>query len=134
MKSKSLLIGAALIASLSLTACSAAETKPTTAAPAATEQKVDIKSGAEKMRHELADLKGALEAGNAAKAKEYANEAHEAWEVFEDAVKAKDKAVYEKIEEPLSAITAGVKAATLDKKILGEQVAKLDALLADLVK
>ncbi len=136
---KSLLVVTLALAALSLTACGgAADTKAPAAASAAPASNAsapaDSKAGATAMRKELAELKGALEAKDAAKAQMYAEETDEAWESFEDGVKAKDKALYEKIEDPLHAITAGVKVSPLDTKVLLEQVAKLDALLAELAK
>lgn len=94
----------------------------------------DIKGGAQKMRTVLADVQKAVEAGDETKAKSGGVELEEAWLKFEDAVKAKDKDAYEKVEKPLGAIQAGVKISPLDKKALGEQIKQLDGLLGDLVK
>ncbi|HEY3368398.1 MAG TPA: hypothetical protein VGK74_25370 [Symbiobacteriaceae bacterium] len=103
-------------------------------APAANNDAAAIKAGVAKMRQQMAPLKEALNAGDAAKAQKYADDTDGAWDTFEDAVKAKDKDLYEKIEDPLHALTAGAKAATLDKKLMLDQVAKLDALLGELTK
>jgi iron uptake system EfeUOB component EfeO/EfeM len=131
-KSKRYLIGAALIAALSLTACSATKAP---AAPAAEQKAVSIADGVQKMLRELDELKDDIEKGDAAKAKEHANEVHEAWESFEDGVKAKDKAMYEQIEEPLGALVSGTKdGKSLDKKVLSEQANKLESLLKQLAK
>lgn len=121
MKIRSLMLALVAVLALALTACSAASG-------------TEIKSGAQKMQAILTDVKSAVEAKDAAKATTEAEEMHEAWEKFEDAVKAKDKDLYEKIEEPLGAIRAGVKVSPLDQKVLTEQIAKLDGLLAGLVK
>lgn len=119
------LIGIALliVAAVALTGCGG---RPSTNDP--------IKSGAQAMRSQLAELQKALEAGDQAKAKTGAEKLEEAWAKFEDGVKAKDKALYGQIEDPLHAIEAGVKVSPLDAKTLGEQVKVLDGLLAGLVK
>ncbi len=146
MKSRALVTVAAVLAALTLTACSGSGSNSGTKATAATGQNQvaapaengsgssAIKPGAEKMRQKVAELKAAVESGDAAKAKELAAETDEAWEQFEDAVKEKDKALYGQVEEPLHAIVAGVKVSPLDKTVLGEQIAKLDALLVQLAK
>lgn len=119
MKSKVIMILVVALAALSLVACSSGS-------------KGAIADGAKQMRTELAELKKAVDAGDAANIKKYAEETDEAWEKFEDAVKEKDKDAYAKIEDPLHAITAAAKEATPNQKLLQEQIAKLDALLAEL--
>lgn len=136
---KHLLIAGALVSLLALAGCTSskpAADKATEGAPAAaTAAKADtIKPGAQKMRSTIADLQKAVTAGDATKAKALTEALESAWEAFEDDVKAKDKALYGKIEDPLHAIQAGVKASSLDQKLLGDQIKELDGLLAELTK
>lgn len=110
-----------LVAAVVLAGCSSKPSDP-------------IKAGASAMRSQLAELRKALESGDAAKAQAGAKELEETWEKFEDGVKDKDKTLYGQIEDPLHAIEAGVKVRPLDAKTLGEQVRKLDDLLVGLTK
>jgi iron uptake system EfeUOB component EfeO/EfeM len=137
LKSKTALVAAAMLTALSLTACSSTQPTPKPAAPAAeqkSEPKVSIADGTKSMLKELGDLKADIAKGDAAQAKSHFDEAHEAWETFEDDVKAKDKDLYGKIEEQLDVLKAGTKAATLDQKVLSDAVAKLEPLLTPLTK
>ena len=94
----------------------------------------DIKGGATKMKVTLAEVKKAVEAGDQATAKAKADALEEDWGKFEDAVKAKDKAMYADIEDPLAVIGAGTKKAQMDQKAILDGIAKLDGLLDSLVK
>lgn len=135
MNLKTLFLVAFIVSALILGGCASApkapETKVTEPKSAAN---IDIKSGAQKMRHEVEEFKDALKATDAVKAKHAAEEIEEIWEKFEDDVRAKDKALYGKIEEPIYAIKAGVKASPLNVQVLTDQANKLDSLLANLVK
>lgn len=142
MKSRIVLLTAMMMtAAISLAACGgtpAQKTTPEATKPAAVSApKADaqpVKDGATKMRQTLAELKGLVSAGDAAKAQAAAKETDETWEKFEDQVKEQDKALYEKIEDPLHAILAGVKVTPLDKAVLTGQIDQLDGLLAGLAK
>ncbi len=131
------IVVAALGITLVLTGCGA-KPNPAPATPPTTQQPAPdtgaIKTGAAQMRTLLAEMNQALAAQDAAKAKGVATELEQSWEKFEDAVKAQDKARYEQVEQPLGAIQGGVKVSPLDTKTLGDQVQKLDAVLADLAK
>jgi outer membrane murein-binding lipoprotein Lpp len=120
-KSTSILLAAMLILALALTGCSTGS------------KKSSVADGAKQMLTEVAALKDAITKNDAAKAKEAAGEIEEAWEAFEDAVKDKDKALYEQIEDPLGVIQAGTKdGKSLDAKLLTEQATKLEGLLGKL--
>lgn len=56
------------------------------------------------------------------------------WKKFEDNVKAKSPALYEKIEEPLHTINAAVKVKPLDTKTLNTAIDNLDKQLEQLQK
>jgi iron uptake system EfeUOB component EfeO/EfeM len=136
MKKTPLAVSAlAVLTALSLTACGGAktttETKPTAAAakPAEEAKKGTIKETLPLMKKEVVELRKALKENDAAKTKTAANEVHELWEKFEDEVKAKDATLYNQIEAPLGAITAGAKAEKLDATALKKAVGELDTLL-----
>lgn len=132
-KFQSLLLAVAVATSFVLTACGTSPSSQSTPASAQPYTEA-VKSGAKKMRTELVELSKALEDEDAVKAKQYGEELHEIWEKFEDEARAANKSLYEKIEEPLGVIRAGVKVSPLDKAVLGEQIKKLDGLLGELVK
>lgn len=113
------LLAILLLVALALTGCSSGS---------------KIKSGATQMRTVLANVKKAIDANDAAKAKTEADNLEQAWAKFEDLVKEKDKSLYQDIEEPLHAIEAGVKASPLDQKLLSTQAEALDGLLVPLTK
>jgi iron uptake system EfeUOB component EfeO/EfeM len=100
--------------------------------PAAGAQR--IKAGATDMAKEITALKDALAKNDAAKVKAQAEKVHDVWWVFEHDVKAKDKDVYAKVEEPLGAIRAGAKQSPLDSKTLTDLTGKLEALVTPLTK
>jgi iron uptake system EfeUOB component EfeO/EfeM len=114
------LLATVILAAVSLTACSSASN--------------EIKTGATNMRTVLADVKKAVDANDAEKVKTQAVALEDAWAKFEDAVKAKDKAIYDQIEEPLQAVEGGAKVSPLDQKVLTTQIQALDGLLAPLTK
>lgn len=89
----------------------------------------DIPAGVDWMKHEVDGTKKAADAKDSAKALKEAEEADAAWETFEDAVKAKDKDLYGKIEEQLHALLGAVKAPTLDANAIGDVAVKLNGLL-----
>jgi iron uptake system EfeUOB component EfeO/EfeM len=146
MKAKTLLIGATLVAALALSACSAggggggqkgqdSQQKASAGGGGGggggtDKAKTDpISKGVADMRTQMADLRSAIDAGDTAKAQKAAKQLDDAWDKFEDKVKAKDKDLYDRIEDPLHAVIAGVKGTPLDKKSLTEQLDKLDGLL-----
>jgi len=127
LKFRAVQLAGLLLLSLILVACgSAAGGNP---APA-----VSIQAGAQAMRQALAGVQKAVEAADVNQAKAGGDALEAAWAKFEDAVKAKDKALYGQIEEPLGAIEAGVKATPMDLTTLAGQIRKLDGLLAPLAK
>ncbi|NGQ95133.1 hypothetical protein G3578_08130 [Brevibacillus sp. SYP-B805] len=127
----------ALVTALGLAGCSSAstheghETSSNQEAPKQ-EAAADIKSGVAKMLEETAELKKQLEAGDQAKVKEAGQEVHEAWESFEDNVKAKYPDLYNKVEEALDPLVAGTEAQQLDKEAVGKLNDQLTAALNEL--
>lgn len=97
-------------------------------------KKVDVQTGAAAMRHQLAQLKTAAEAGDTAKIQEHAEAADRSWTQFEQEIKEKDEEQYRKIEDALHALLAEVKASPPDKQKLNEAITKLDAELEKLTK
>ena len=88
-----------------------------------------ISDGSKNMKSTLAELKKNVDAADAAKVKKGAGELEESWEKFEDEVKKKDAALYEKVEGPLHAIEAGAKADKLDAAALNKSITELNAAL-----
>lgn len=125
----------AALTALSLTACSGAAPSSSgtktnqPAAAAETKKGTSIKEGLPGMKKEIVDLRKALSANDAAKAKAAVDEVHEAWEKFEDEVKAKDQTLYANIETQLGALKAGAKAEKFDAAPLKKAVGELDTLL-----
>lgn len=136
MKSKHVLIAFAILSAFALTACGGAA--KTAAQPAATataaSAQPSLATGVSAMRQVLAETQKAITAGDAAKAQLEAKEIDEAWEKFEDDVKAKNKDLYGKIEEQLQLIQAATKATPMDSKAATDAGTKLGALLDDLLK
>jgi hypothetical protein len=122
--SKRLLAIVAIISLFALIGCSS--TSPSTTDT--------IKPGAANMLKALGDLKVALTANDAAKAKTATDGVEEAWSKFEDAVKAKDQAIYAQVEEPLGNLQAGTKESKLDTGLLKEQLTKLELVVTQLTK
>jgi iron uptake system EfeUOB component EfeO/EfeM len=148
MNAKTLLISATLAAALALTACSAGgggggggqggggqkgqeSTQKSGGGGGGTDKaKSDpISKGVADMRTQMGDLRSAIDSNDSAKAQKAAKQLDEAWDKIEDKVKAKDRNLYDRIEDPLHAVIAGVKGTPLDKKSLTEQLDKLDGLL-----
>jgi hypothetical protein len=131
--SKRLLATAAIISLFALTGCSSSSTgtPPNTSS---TQQGDTIKPGAANMLKALGDLKVALTANDAAKAKTATEGVEAAWAKFEEAVKAKDQAIYAQVEEPLGNLQAGTKESKLDTTLLKEQLTKLESVLTQLTK
>jgi iron uptake system EfeUOB component EfeO/EfeM len=93
-----------------------------------------IADGSKKMQNTLTELKKSVDSGDAAKVKQGASALEESWEKFEDGVKDKDKALYEKVEDPLHAIEAGAKADKLDAAALNKSITELGAALDEVAK
>jgi iron uptake system EfeUOB component EfeO/EfeM len=93
-----------------------------------------IADGSKKMKDTLTELKKNVDSGDAEKVKQGASELEESWEKFEDGVKDKDKALYEKVEDPLHAIEAGAKAAKLDAAALNKSITELGSALDQVEK
>lgn len=88
-----------------------------------------LKDGVAAMKHDLDGAQKAIDAGDAAKAQQAVTAADEAWEQFEDQVKAKNKDLYAKAEDQLHAIAAAVKATPLDAKVAAAAITKLNTYL-----
>jgi hypothetical protein len=128
--SKRLLATAAILSLFALTGCSSGST----GTPASTQPVDTIKPGAANMLKALAELKVALTANDGAKAKTATEGVEAAWATFEEAVKAKDQAIYVQVEEPLGNLQAGTKESKLDTTLLKEQLTKLESVLTQLTK
>jgi hypothetical protein len=93
-----------------------------------------VADGAKGMQNVLIDVKAAVDAGDAAKAKLEADRLEEIWKKFEDDVKVKSKQDYDKVETPLHIIQAGVGIEPLDKGTLKTAFADLDKVLSEVEK
>lgn len=133
--SKVMLSLLAALTALSLTACSGTGSTtgtPSTTQPAAATQAKkgpSIKESLPAMKTAVVDLRKALSANDAAKAKTHATAVDDAWAKFEDEVKAKDQALYANIETQLGAVKAGAKADKFDPAPIKKAVGELDTLL-----
>ncbi|EIT85262.1 hypothetical protein A374_10980 [Fictibacillus macauensis ZFHKF-1] len=130
IQTKKFIVPIVIAASLTLSACGtkqddAKEKKETTSASM---------QGAKEMKQTLKDLKEQLKAKKTDEVKEAGEQLEKSWESFEDGVKDKDAALYEKVETPLHTIEAGAKSAPLDVKTLTKAAEQLDAVLSDVEK
>lgn len=96
-------------------------------------KKVDIRIGAAAMRFYAGQVGANLEKDTAA-AQKAAKSMDEAWEKFQGEVKKQNKEAYDKIEDAMHNLMAATQATPLDKKKAAEQLPKLDAQLAELLK
>lgn len=92
-------------------------------------QKVDIKTGAAAMRHQLTALRTAVDSGDTAKMQEQTKAVDRSWTQFETEVKEKQKTRHAAIEDQLHAIWAGVNKSPVDKAGVKQHIDKLDAEL-----
>ena len=128
-------LGAVLV----LSACGSQTAKTETAASgteqkeAASTAKVSVKDGIVQMKTHIGEFKKAADNGDQSGAKTHAGKIEESWASFEDEVKEKYKDYYSKVEDPLGIIQSGIKAAPLDKKVLGDASVMLDAVLQELL-
>lgn len=97
-------------------------------------EQVELKTGAAAMRHGLVELGAAVDTGDTAKMQEKAGAVERSWTQFEDEVHDRSKKTYRSIEDSLHALMAQVKVWPVDKAKLKQQISKLDAQLADLMK
>jgi ABC-type phosphate transport system auxiliary subunit len=95
---------------------------------------VSIADGATQMKDTLKQLNTDLSAKDAGKVKTDSENLEKSWSQFEDNVKAKDQALYGKVEDPLGIIEAGAKASQLDQATLTKASKDLDAVLTDVAK
>ncbi|WP_245208939.1 hypothetical protein [Gottfriedia endophytica] len=95
---------------------------------------VSIADGATQMKETLKQLNTDLNAKDAEKVKTDSENLEKSWSQFEDNVKAKDQALYGKVEDPLGIIEAGAKASSLDQATLTKASNDLDAVLTDVAK
>lgn len=132
---KNIIMAGALAAALALSGCSS--TKPAEQAasdskqkPVITESKpLSIAQGSQNMRDALKEMKGELTGKDEDKVVKTSQKLEENWSVFEDSVKDKSPALYEKVEDPLGKIKAGVKVKPLDTKTLTSAMDELDQVL-----
>ena len=85
--------------------------------------------GAQEMSSTLADLKKQISANDLTAVKKTVDTLHDQWETFEDGVKEKSAALYEKVETPLGIIVAGGAQQTLDQETLNKAIAELEGAL-----
>ncbi|MFB7138138.1 hypothetical protein ACFCYN_00590 [Gottfriedia sp. NPDC056225] len=118
LSNKKLIAAMALGLSLTLSACG-------------TNTDNAIKSGSDDMIKTISELKTQVSNNDEAKAKESGGSLEKSWEKFEDSVKDKDKALYEKVETPLHIIEAGVKVSPLDADTLNQAGDELEGVLKE---
>jgi len=94
--------------------------------------KLSIAEGSKKMKHALEEMKEYLEEKKDEKVIAEADEMHEVWELFEDAVKEKSAELYEKAESPIGVIKAGIKVKPLDEKTLNLAIVELNKVLDEI--
>ncbi|MGE7902206.1 hypothetical protein ACQKOI_27835, partial [Bacillus paramycoides] len=75
-----------------------------------------------------------LQAKDAAKVKDDAEQLEKTWQTFEDTVKEKNADLYEKLETPLHTIEAGAKIEPLDVQTLNKAAEDLDTVLTEVGK
>ncbi|UPM54095.1 DUF4363 family protein [Gottfriedia acidiceleris] len=118
LSNKKLIAAMALGLSLTLSACG---TKTDDA----------IKTGSDDMIKTISELKTQISNNDEAKAKDSGEALEKSWEKFEDSVKDKDKALYEKVETPLHIIEAGVKVSPLNADTLNQAGDELESVLKE---
>ncbi|WP_088012409.1 hypothetical protein [Gottfriedia acidiceleris] len=118
LSNKKLIAAMALGLSLTLSACG---TKTDDA----------IKTGSDDMIKTISELKTQISNNDEAKAKDSGEALEKSWEKFEDSVKDKDKALYEKVETPLHIIEAGVKVSPLNADTLNQAGDQLESVLKE---
>ncbi|MGH0428924.1 hypothetical protein ACQVPL_06505 [Bacillus hominis] len=138
MKSRKLIFPVIVATSLALGACGTqgekkAESTKTTE-QASEKKTVSIADGAASMKKTVSDLKAQLQAKDAAKVKDDAEQLEKTWQMFEDTVKEKNADLYEKLETPLHTIEAGAKAEPLDAQTLNKAAEDLDTVLTEVGK
>ncbi len=131
MKSRKLIVPILFVTSLTLAACSGANTDKQTDEAKTT---VSISDGAKEMKQTITDLKAQLNEKDAAKVKESGENLEKSWQKFEDEVKDNNADLYEKVETPLHTIEAGAKSQPLDEQTLNKATDELDSVLSDVEK
>ena len=132
MKSRKFIVPILLATSLTLAACSGANTEKQT--DEAKKTTVSISEGAKEMKQTITDLKAQLNENDAAKVKESGENLEKSWQKFEDEVKDKNADLYEKVETPLHTIEAGAKSQPLDEQTLNTAADELDSVLSEVEK
>jgi len=105
------------------------EDKQTEVKQTEVKQTLSIAQGAQNMRDALKEMKEDLNIKNEDKAIKTSEKLEENWSAFEDSVKDKSAALYEKVEDPLGKIQGGVKVKPLDTKTLTTAMNELDQVL-----
>lgn len=138
MKSRKLIFPVIVATSLALGACGATGEKKAestkTMEQASEKKAVSIADGTTSMKQTVSDLKAQLQANNAAKVKDDAEQLEKTWQTFEDTVKEKNADLYEKLETPLHTTEAGAKAEPLDVQTLNKAAEDLDTVLTGVGK
>lgn len=142
ISTKKLFIVTLLAVSLSLAGCAAQKSEQVqstksnteTADTTSTTKSLSIAEGTKNMRDVIKQMKTELTNKEEEKAVKTSDNLEGNWKQFEDSVKAKSPALYEKVEDPLHTINAAVKIKPLDTNVLNSAIDKLDAALAELQK
>lgn len=93
-----------------------------------------IQEGSNNMKEVIKQMKTELNNKEEDKVIKTSEGLEENWKQFEDNIKAKSPALYDRIEEPLHIITAAVKVKPLDTKTLNANIDNLDQQLEQLQK
>ncbi|MDF2883126.1 MAG: hypothetical protein K0R54_3683 [Clostridiaceae bacterium] len=140
ISTKKLFIVTLLAVSLSLAGCAAQKSEQVqstksnteTADTTSTTKSLSIGEGTKNMRDVIKQMKTELTNKEEEKAVKTSDNLEGNWKVFEDSVKEKYSALYEKIEDPLHTITAAVKVKPLDVKTVNTAMDNLDKELQQL--
>jgi len=106
-----------------------AQNQTTQEAPAAKQKTLTIQEGTKNMRDVIKEMKNEINNKEEDKAIKTSDNLEGNWKVFEDSVKEKYFTLYEKVEEPLGTINAGVKVKPFDTKAVSTAMDSLDKQL-----
>lgn len=136
---KSIVVVTALVSALTLTGCAPKNTEQQTQVKEQpkveeTQKTITISQGSQNMRAALKNMKALMTAKDENGAIKEGSKLEENWKLFEDNVKDKNKDLYEKVEDPLDIINAGIKIKPLDTKTLNTAADSLDKTLIEVEK
>jgi thiamine kinase-like enzyme len=140
IKLRSFVAITAIVTVLTLTGCASKKAEQQNT-PVKEQPKVEeaqktltISKGTQNMIDALNKMKERLEAKDEAAVITEGSKLEDNWKPIEDAVKAKNKEVYIKVEEPLDAVNAGIKIKPLDAKALSKNIDELKEQLEQVLK